>query len=57
MGWYMVKSGLIDRPSVSHFRLAAHLGLALLIFSMDVVDGARFHATQAYRAGQISRKA
>ncbi len=33
MGWYMVKSGLIDRPSVSHFRLAAHLGLAFLIFA------------------------
>lgn len=34
MGWYMVKSGLVDRPSVSHFRLAAHLGLAVLIFSL-----------------------
>lgn len=33
MGWYMVKSGLIDRPSVSHFRLAAHLGLAFFIFA------------------------
>lgn len=32
MGWYMVKSGLIDRPSVSHYRLAAHLSLAFLIF-------------------------
>ncbi|MAZ75852.1 MAG: heme A synthase [Micavibrio sp.] len=32
MGWYMVKSGLVDRPSVSHFRLAAHLGLAAIIF-------------------------
>lgn len=31
MGWYMVKSGLIDRPDVSHFRLAAHFGLALII--------------------------
>jgi cytochrome c oxidase assembly protein subunit 15 len=31
LGWYMVKSGLIDRPDVSHFRLAAHLGLAFLI--------------------------
>lgn len=30
MGWYMVKSGLADVPSVSHFRLAAHLALALL---------------------------
>jgi cytochrome c oxidase assembly protein subunit 15 len=33
MGWYMVKSGLVDRPDVSHFRLAAHLGLAFLIIS------------------------
>lgn len=33
MGWYMVKSGLIDRPSVSHFRLAAHLGLAFVIYA------------------------
>lgn len=33
MGWYMVKSGLIDRPSVSHYRLAAHLGLAFVIFA------------------------
>ncbi len=36
MGWYMVQSGLIDRPSVSHFRLAAHLGLAFLIFGFLV---------------------
>jgi heme a synthase len=34
MGWIMVKSGLIDRPSVSHFKLAAHLSLALTIFSL-----------------------
>lgn len=33
MGWYMVKSGLIDEPLVSHYRLAAHLCLALLIFA------------------------
>lgn len=33
MGWYMVKSGLIDQPAVSHFRLAAHLALAFLIFA------------------------
>jgi len=30
MGWYMVKSGLINQPEVSHFRLAAHLSLAFL---------------------------
>lgn len=31
LGWYMVKSGLVDQPYVSHFRLAAHLMLALFI--------------------------
>lgn len=33
LGWFMVKSGLVDRPSVSHFRLAAHLSLALTIYA------------------------
>ncbi len=32
MGWYMVKSGLVDDPRVSQFRLTSHLGLAILIF-------------------------
>lgn len=31
MGWFMVKSGLVDIPRVSPYRLAAHLGLALTI--------------------------
>ena len=31
MGWYMVSSGLVDEPRVSHLRLTAHLGLAFLI--------------------------
>ena len=31
MGWYMVQSGLVDIPHVSHFRLAAHLLLAIFI--------------------------
>ncbi len=34
LGWWMVKSGLIDRPDVSHYRLAAHLSLALILFSL-----------------------
>src|SRR5438552_3587771 len=33
LGWYMVKSGLVDDPRVSSVRLAAHLGLALLIYA------------------------
>jgi len=32
LGWYMVKSGLVDRPDVSQYRLVAHLGFALLIY-------------------------
>jgi heme a synthase len=34
LGWYMVMSGLVDRPSVSHYRLAAHLGVACLIYAL-----------------------
>lgn len=32
MGWFMVMSGLVDEPAVSHFRLAAHLGLAVILY-------------------------
>lgn len=44
MGWYMVKSGLEDRfhsendvPRVSQYRLAAHLGLALTLYTFFLV--------------------
>ncbi len=33
LGWYMVKSGLVDRPDVSQYRLTAHLGLAVAIYA------------------------
>ncbi len=42
MGWYMVKSGLVDVPAVSHYRLAAHLSLAFLIFSLMLWMGLKF---------------
>lgn len=32
VGWFMVKSGLVDRPSVSQYRLAMHLAIAFLIY-------------------------
>ena len=32
LGWYMVRSGLVDEPRVSQYRLAAHLSLAVLIY-------------------------
>lgn len=34
IGWYMVKSGLSGRVDVSQYRLALHLGLAVIIFWM-----------------------
>jgi cytochrome c oxidase assembly protein subunit 15 len=34
LGWYMVKSGLVDRPSVSQYRLTAHLGVAVAIYTL-----------------------
>lgn len=42
MGWYMVQSGLIDNPAVSHYRLAAHLGLAFLIITLMFALGLQF---------------
>jgi cytochrome c oxidase assembly protein subunit 15 len=33
LGWFMVKSGLVDKPNVSQYRLAAHLIAAILIYS------------------------
>ena len=33
MGWYMVKSGLVNDPHVSQYRLTAHLGLAIVIYA------------------------
>ena len=34
LGWYMVASGLVDRPSVSHYRLTAHLLAALSLMAL-----------------------
>jgi len=47
LGWYMVKSGLIERPDVSQYRLAAHLGAAFVIYGfllwlgLDLIDEGR----------------
>ena len=32
-GWFMVRSGLVDNPDVSHFRLSLHLTFAFLTFA------------------------
>jgi len=33
LGWYMVKSGLVDNPNVSQYRLTAHLVAAFAIYA------------------------
>jgi cytochrome c oxidase assembly protein subunit 15 len=40
LGWYMVKSGLSVRTSVSQYRLTAHLALALTLYSYCVWQAA-----------------
>jgi cytochrome c oxidase assembly protein subunit 15 len=39
LGWYMVRSGLVDVPEVSQYRLAAHLSLAFVIYAALVWTG------------------
>ena len=36
LGWFMVASGLQDRPDVSHFRLAIHLCAAFAVFALVI---------------------
>jgi cytochrome c oxidase assembly protein subunit 15 len=52
VGWFMVKSGLVDDPRVSSVRLATHLGLAFLIYaSMLWVALGLFYARERAGAG------
>jgi cytochrome c oxidase assembly protein subunit 15 len=56
LGWYMVKSGLVDRTDVSQYRLAAHFGVALsiLAYTLWLLFGLG-HDTRVERAGTASR--
>ncbi|MBM4073675.1 MAG: heme A synthase [Planctomycetes bacterium] len=36
LGWAMVASGLVDRPAVSHYRLAGHLLLAVVLYGYTI---------------------
>ncbi len=56
MGWYMVKSGLVDDPRVSQFRLTAHLLLAFVIFgAMQWVALSLLHPVRANLTDAPSR--
>ncbi|HEX6740662.1 MAG TPA: COX15/CtaA family protein [Sphingomicrobium sp.] len=60
LGWYMVLSGLSQRTDVSHFRLSAHLLLALAIMSALIwvaLDLRRLAADGADRASRLTRPA
>ncbi len=46
LGWYMVKSGLVDIPEVSQYRLMAHLGFAFLLYSALIWTGLSFWQKQ-----------
>ncbi|GMR21482.1 MAG: COX15/CtaA family protein [Gammaproteobacteria bacterium] len=46
LGWYMVKSGLVDKPHVSQYRLTAHLSTALLIYGFILWVGCSLFFTQ-----------
>lgn len=58
IGWFMVKSGLINEPRVSHLRLATHLGLAmfLMVFLYWVARDLRFPARKVFGEEKVFTK-
>ena len=50
VGWLMVKSGLVDDPRVSSLRLAAHLGIAFVIYGAILWTALGLVAPPAERA-------
>lgn len=49
IGWWMVASGLVDRPSVAHERLAIHLFAALVLFAAVLWTALDLHALGRHR--------
>tara|TARA_B100000676_G_scaffold211184_1_gene207466 strand:+ start:19844 stop:20857 length:1014 start_codon:yes stop_codon:yes gene_type:complete len=54
LGWFMVKSGLVDRPSVSQYRLALHLAMALLIYGAIIWTMLGLTRRADYGAGEAA---
>jgi len=48
IGWFMVKSGLVDKPHVSHYRLATHLitALGLMIYIFWVAMSVKYKSIE-----------
>jgi cytochrome c oxidase assembly protein subunit 15 len=57
LGWYMVKSGLVNNPRVSQYRLTAHLGVAVAIYgymlwlAFDLLMGSERTTGMSQRSG------
>ena len=49
IGWWMVKSGLVADPTVSQYRLATHLGMALFIYGFLLWTGFNLYYGKASR--------
>ncbi len=56
LGWYMVQSGLIDKPQVSHYRLAAHLLLALALLGATLWQALNLIRGESTVAGQAQSR-
>ena len=56
LGWYMVKSGLVDMPNVSHFRLALHLTTAFITFGFTFWYAVGLIHTEKIRSGPAEKK-
>lgn len=56
VGWYMVKSGLVDDVTVSHYRLSVHLTIALIIISYIFWVFLNFKKNTSLKFFNISKK-
>ncbi len=54
LGWFMVASGLIDRPDVSQYRLAAHLALAFVVYGLLIWVALGIRSTDAPNAPDLA---
>lgn len=58
IGWYMVKSGLVDVPSVSHYRLATHFitALSLFVYILWTALGILYPNVRASKTNHVVQK-
>jgi len=55
LGWYMVKSGLVDNPHVSQYRLTAHLGLAVFVYGFIIWTALDLLAPKQFQPNHLKR--